>query len=80
MSMVVRTEKGELLTRSAGVLHIMRRLGGVWRLLAGLLALLPSRVRDGLYDMVARVRHHVFARPKEACPLMPPQLRARFDP
>ena len=80
LSLVVRTEQGTLLTRSAAVLHIMRRLGGVWRLLAGLLVLLPARPRDGLYDGVARIRHHLFARPVEACPLMPPQMRARFDP
>ncbi len=80
LSLVVRTEKGALLTRSAGVLHILRRLGGVWRLLAGVLVLLPAAVRDRLYDGVARVRLHLFARPAEACPLMTPQLRARFDP
>jgi predicted DCC family thiol-disulfide oxidoreductase YuxK len=80
LSLVVRTEGGALLTRSAGVLHIMRRLGGVWRLLAGLLVLLPVRVRDRLYDGVARIRHRLFARPADVCPLMPPRLRARFDP
>lgn len=80
MSMVVRTERGELLTRSAGVLHILRRLGGIWRLMAALLALLPARLRDAMYDGVARIRHRIFAQPAEACPLMPPRLRKRFDP
>jgi predicted DCC family thiol-disulfide oxidoreductase YuxK len=80
LSLVVRTEKGMLLTRSAGVLHIMRRLGGVWRLLAGVLVLLPAGLRDRLYDGVARIRHRLFPRPAETCPLMPPSLRARFDP
>jgi predicted DCC family thiol-disulfide oxidoreductase YuxK len=80
MSIVVQTEKGALLTRSSGVLHILRRLGGAWRLLAGLLVLLPARLRDRLYDGVARIRHRLFARPGELCPLMPPSLRARFDP
>jgi predicted DCC family thiol-disulfide oxidoreductase YuxK len=80
LSLVVQTEKGTLLTRSAGVLHIMRRLGGVWRLLAGLLFLIPVPLRNRLYDGVARIRHRLFARPPEMCPLMSPQLRARFDP
>ena len=62
------------------MLHILRRLGGVWRLLAGLLALVPVRLRDRLYDGVAAVRHRLFARPESACPLLPPRLRARFDP
>jgi predicted DCC family thiol-disulfide oxidoreductase YuxK len=80
MSIVVQTEDGILLTRSRAVLHILRRLGGMWRLLAGLLVLLPSSLRDRLYDGVARVRHRVFAQPAELCPLTPPALRARFDP
>jgi predicted DCC family thiol-disulfide oxidoreductase YuxK len=80
LSMVVQTETGALLTRSAGVLHILRRLGGVWRLLAGLLVLLPASLRDRLYDGVARIRHRLFAPLAELCPLMPPSLRARFEP
>lgn len=80
MSLVVQTEKGILLTRSSAVLHILRRLGGVWRLFAGVLILLPAALRDGLYDSVARMRHRIFARPAEACPLMPKALRSRFDP
>lgn len=80
LSLVVQTENGALLTRSSAVLHILRRLGGVWRLLAGLLALLPGRLRDRLYDGVARIRHRLFTRPDDLCPLMPPALRARFDP
>jgi predicted DCC family thiol-disulfide oxidoreductase YuxK len=79
MSLVVQTENGALLTRSSAVLHILRRLGGVWRLLAGLLVLLPASLRDRLYDGLARVRHRLFARPAELCPLIPPELRARFD-
>jgi predicted DCC family thiol-disulfide oxidoreductase YuxK len=80
LSLVVRTEKGALLTRSTAVLHIMRRLGGVWRLLAGLLVLFPTHLRDCLYDGVAHNRHRMFARPAEMCPLMPPRLQGRFDP
>ena len=80
LSLVVQTEKGTLLTRSSAVLHILRRLGGGWRLLAGVLVLLPVRLRDALYDGVAHIRLHIFARPAEVCPLMTPQLRARFDP
>lgn len=80
MSLVVQTEKGILLTRSSAVLHVLRRLGGAWWLFAGVLVLLPAALRDGLYDSVARMRHRIFARPVEACPLMPKALRSRFDP
>src|SRR5262249_38704783 len=52
-TIVLQREDGVLLLRSAAVLHILRRLGGVWRLLAGLLVLVPVRLRDRLYDGVA---------------------------
>jgi predicted DCC family thiol-disulfide oxidoreductase YuxK len=76
-SVEVRTGS-QLLTRSDAVLHILHRLGGYSRLLAFALALLPRVVRDALYDFVARVRYRIFGRTKEACPLMPPDLRSRF--
>jgi predicted DCC family thiol-disulfide oxidoreductase YuxK len=78
-SLVVRTADGRLLTRSAGVLHVLERLGGIWRLAAIPGGLVPPPLRDAAYDFVARVRYRVFGRKDEACPLIPPALRARFD-
>ena len=78
-SIVVRTIDGALLTRSAAVLHILRRLGGVWRLAAGVSGIVPVQMRDWLYDGVARIRHRLFRPPSDACPLVPRDLRARFE-
>jgi predicted DCC family thiol-disulfide oxidoreductase YuxK len=77
-SMVLRTADGALLTRSAGALHVLRRLGGGWRVLAFLFGLVPRPLRDAAYDFVARVRLRLFARPDDACPVVPPPLRTRF--
>lgn len=77
-SLVLATADGRVLTRSAGVLHLGRRLGGIWRLLATVAGVVPESLRDRAYDTVARVRHRLFAKPKDACPLLPPHLRARF--
>ncbi len=79
-SLVLRAESGELLTRSASVLHMLNRLGGFWKLLAVGGRFVPTPLADALYDLVARVRYRLFARPTEACPLVPAHLRARFDP
>lgn len=79
-SIIVRTADGQLKTKSAAVLHILRRLGGGWALLGGLGRIVPVFVRDFLYDRVAAVRHRFFKTPNEACPLMPPELRGRFLP
>jgi predicted DCC family thiol-disulfide oxidoreductase YuxK len=79
-SIVVLTVDGRILTRSAAALHIGRRLGGVWRLLAALGRIVPAFLRDSVYNAVARVRSRLFARPEGSCPLLPAELRARFDP
>jgi predicted DCC family thiol-disulfide oxidoreductase YuxK len=79
-SLVMRTEDGRLLTRSAAVLHLLDRLGGPWRILGTVGRWMPAFLLDGAYDGVARIRHRLFARPEGACPLVPRELRARFDP
>jgi predicted DCC family thiol-disulfide oxidoreductase YuxK len=78
-SIVVLTPDGRLLTRSAAVVHILERIGGPWRLPGGLLGLLPRGIRDLGYDGIARIRHRLFSRPTDACPVTPPTLRTRFD-
>lgn len=72
----LRVDTGErVLTRSEAVLHVLARLGGAWRVLAAAGALVPVRLRDALYDAVARARRR---RAPEACPLAPPHLAGRF--
>jgi predicted DCC family thiol-disulfide oxidoreductase YuxK len=78
-SIVALTPDGTLLVRSAAVIHILERVGGWWRLLGRLLGIVPRRVRDAGYDAVARVRHRLFRRPDDACPVTPLELRARFE-
>jgi predicted DCC family thiol-disulfide oxidoreductase YuxK len=76
-TLVVGTEGGSRLTRSAAVLYVLGRLGGLWRVAAAAGSLIPPRLRDGLYDGIARVRHRLFSRPKESCPFVSEGLRAR---
>ncbi len=79
-SVVLRTEDGRTLVRSAAVIHIGERLGGRWRALARVASVLPRWLLDLGYDAVARVRRHLFARPEGSCPLLPPELGSRFLP
>lgn len=78
-SIVLVLEDGTLLTRSAAALEIASRLGGLWRGLALVLRCLPSSTLDAAYDAIAGIRKRLFANPKDACPILPPDLRARFD-
>jgi predicted DCC family thiol-disulfide oxidoreductase YuxK len=79
-SIVVLTHTDALLVRSNAFIHILRRLGGGWKILGGALAVVPRPVRDLAYDFVARVRYRVFGKKDDLCPIMPPELRGRFDP
>jgi len=78
-AIVVRTADGRLLVRSAAALRLALRLGGLHAALARLLAFVPARLRDALYDRVARSRYRIFGRVTQACPVLAPELRARFD-
>lgn len=79
-SIVVLTAKGSLLVRSNAFLHILGRLGGGWKMLGGVLAVIPRPVRDAVYDFIARIRYRIFGTRQDWCPVAPPELRARFDP
>lgn len=78
-SLVVLTVEGELLSRSSAVFYLMRRLGGVWGVVALIGQLIPVAWRDGVYDAIARVRYSLFRKPESACPLLPGHLRSRFE-
>jgi predicted DCC family thiol-disulfide oxidoreductase YuxK len=79
-SIVVRTSEGLLLARSDAVVHILKRLGGGWRIVGSIMAAIPRGLRDGIYDLIARIRYRVFGKREEVCPIVPPELRRRFDP
>jgi predicted DCC family thiol-disulfide oxidoreductase YuxK len=66
-----------VLVRSNAVLHVLRYLGGVWRVLGALGCAVPRALRDRLYDLVARHRHRL-VRGGQACLVPAPDQRDRF--
>jgi predicted DCC family thiol-disulfide oxidoreductase YuxK len=77
-SFVVVDQSGRVLLRGDAVIHITKRLGGLWRLLGTVLAFFPKPLRDGGYRFVGAIRHRLFAKPADYCPTVPAQLRVRF--
>jgi len=69
-------ENGKLYRRSAAALRMCRYLNGVWPLLYGCM-LVPSFIRDGVYDWVAKNRYKWFGQKKE-CMVPAPEMKARF--
>lgn len=67
---------GTVHVRSDAALEIARHLRLPWRMLS-VLRLVPRRLRDSLYDLVARNRYRWFGK-RERCFVPSPQLRSRF--
>lgn len=79
-SVVVMTKENRILTRSTAVIYVMKRLGGLWFVMAGLLSLVPRGLRDFGYDAVARVRAKIAGTSKDLCPIVGEPWRARLLP
>ena len=62
-SILVLTTEGQILTRSSAVLHILERLGGIWRVMAIVGRMVPAGIRDVGYRFIARVRHGLLPAP-----------------
>ncbi len=77
-SVVLLSAKGQLLTRSQAILRVLRRLGGVWRVIGIVAGIVPSVILDLIYDGIAGIRFRLFKRPEDSCPVVPPYLRDRF--
>ncbi len=68
------------LYRSDAAIAVLRLLDRPWPAIASLLSILPRRLRDFGYDIVAASRRALARRPSTTCPLLPAELRSRFDP
>ena len=74
---VIWLEGERVLVRSEAALAVAAYLGGPWRALAALGRLVPRRLRDAAYDLIARNRYRIAGR-VESCPVPTPDQRGRF--
>lgn len=77
-TIVLQCGDGRLAVRSDAVVGVLRRLGGIWRLIGGALALVPRPARDAGYDLIGRHRIRMFGSAATACPIVPHGLAERF--
>jgi predicted DCC family thiol-disulfide oxidoreductase YuxK len=66
-----------LRARSDAVVFLLQRLGGIWRIAACVLGLIPRPLRDRAYGAIARNRYRIFGR-YDTCPLPNEGTRSRF--
>jgi len=77
-SLVVVNPDAKLRVKGEAAQVLLADLGGLWRGIGLLLQVLPSRLQDLLYDLVAGNRTKLFGTVNEACPMMTPEQRGRF--
>lgn len=73
---IVLIEEGRAYSRSAAVVRLLAYLRWPWPLLQ-VIAVIPTPLRDAVYDFIARVRYRWFGRMDE-CPTPRPEWRERF--
>lgn len=73
---IICKDGSKLYYKSDAVLHIMMRIGGIWRL-SGAVYIIPKFIRDFFYDIVAGNRYRIFGK-KESCRLPSSQEREVF--
>ena len=80
MIWVEQDESGaeRVVIRSTAALRIAAYLGGIWRV-ALIGYVLPTPVRDGLYNFIARHRHQIMGS-RDNCLVVTPEVRTRFLP
>lgn len=73
---MVLVDRGRVFTRSDAFLNAVRYFPWPWPWLAAV-RVLPRRLRDWLYNRIARNRYALFGR-QETCMLPTPEMRDRF--
>ncbi|MEG3659148.1 thiol-disulfide oxidoreductase DCC family protein [Arenibacter palladensis] len=63
-------------TKSTAALKIARSFGGVWQL-ASVFEWIPEKIRDWVYDYIAKNRYKWYGR-KDACMIPTPELKSKF--
>jgi predicted DCC family thiol-disulfide oxidoreductase YuxK len=73
---LILIENGRVYLRSTAALRIAARMTFPWSLLRVCL-LVPRPLRDGIYRIVATIRHRL-AGSSDACEIPPPEIRSRM--
>lgn len=73
---VILYYRGKYYTKSTAVLLTFKLLGGGWQLLYPLV-IIPSFIRNAIYDLIGRNRYKWFGK-KNECTLPSPEIMERF--
>jgi predicted DCC family thiol-disulfide oxidoreductase YuxK len=70
-------DKAQALTDSDAIMHVLKGFSWPWRIVAGVLRIVPRSVRNALYRAIARNRYRLFGK-RESCLVPRPEQAERF--
>ena len=73
---IILMDVGRIYEKSTAALRIVSRLGGLWPLLYGFIVI-PRKLRDILYDSIAKNRYTWFGT-RESCFIPSEEIKSRF--
>lgn len=73
---IVLIQNNRVYTKSTAILHLCKRMSGLWPLFYGFI-ILPKFLRDPLYDVVAKNRYDWFGK-LDSCKIPTKELESRF--
>lgn len=73
---VVYLSRGKVYQKSSAVLHLLKDIGGGWKILYGFIVI-PPFIRDFFYQLIAKNRYRLFGR-KEHCMVPSDEFRVKF--
>lgn len=72
----ILVDKNQYYTQSSAALQVIKRFSGLWKL--GYIGIvIPKRIRDWMYQFVAKNRYRWFGK-RDQCWLPTPELKERF--
>ncbi len=74
---VLLVENGHAWLESSAAIRVLLSFGGGWKLLGGLIWIIPRPLRNSIYRFVAGRRYDWFGK-RAVCFLPEPEIRARF--
>ena len=74
---IIVSKNNELYVKSVAIIHVLREMGGIWKLLSICLRCIPNYIRDIVYDIIAKNRYQWFGTVEE-CLLMHGKYSSRF--
>lgn len=78
MYSILLIHNGRLYDRTSAALRVGRIMGGLLRVVAWIVWLIPRPLRNWMYDRFAANRYRLFGKKKETCRMPKPAERGRF--